>query len=54
MCWKAEPDLAEDFALRGKQRAREFTWRECARRTLLAYQSASKGDEEPPKLKRMI
>jgi glycosyltransferase involved in cell wall biosynthesis len=43
----AEPDLAEDFALRGKARAREFTWKECARRTLLAYQAALKPESEP-------
>ena len=38
-----EPDLAEELALRGKRRAREFTWRECARRTLLGYQAATQG-----------
>lgn len=36
-----EPDLAEELALRGKRRAREFTWKECARRTLLAYQAVT-------------
>ena len=35
-----EPALAEDLHLRGKQKAREHTWREAARRTLLAYQKA--------------
>ena len=46
----AEPDLAEDYMLRGKRRAREFTWKECARRTLLVYQAAESDDGEEPKL----
>lgn len=50
----SEPDLAEEFSLRGKRRAREFTWKECARRTLLAYQAATKTDEQPPKLRRSL
>ena len=37
-----EPDLAREFAAKGKKRAREFTWKECARRTLLAYREATK------------
>jgi glycosyltransferase involved in cell wall biosynthesis len=36
-----EPALAEDLFLRGKQKAREHTWREAARHTLLAYQKAA-------------
>ena len=51
----AEPDLAESQALAGKARAREFTWRECARRTLLAYQAATKDDDgDEPKLRRSL
>ncbi len=50
----AEPDLAEEFGLRGKRRAREFTWKECARRTLLAYQAATKPVDESPKLRRSL
>ena len=50
----ADPDLAEDFALRGRQRAREFTWKECARRTLLAYQAATKPLAEGPALRRSL
>jgi glycosyltransferase involved in cell wall biosynthesis len=38
----AEPELAREFAEKGKRRAREFTWKECARRTLLAYREATK------------
>lgn len=46
----AEPDLAEEYTLRGKRRAREFTWQECARRTLLAYQAAERDDGGEPKM----
>jgi glycosyltransferase involved in cell wall biosynthesis len=49
-----EPDLAQDFVVRGKQRAREFTWRECARRTLLAYQAATKPERAEPSLRRSL
>jgi glycosyltransferase involved in cell wall biosynthesis len=49
-----DPDLAEELALRGKRRARELTWRECARRTLLAYQAATRPDPGPPKLRRSL
>ena len=40
-----EDELREDQVLRGKRRARESTWRSCARDTLLAYQAAAKGTE---------
>jgi glycosyltransferase involved in cell wall biosynthesis len=50
----SEPDLAESLALVGKARAREFTWRETARRTLLAYQAATRDDDEAPQLKRSL
>ena len=43
-----EDDLREDLVRRGTRRAREFTWRDCARATLIAYQAAAEmGDEEP-------
>jgi glycosyltransferase involved in cell wall biosynthesis len=45
-----EPDLAEEYVLRGKRRAREYTWEGCARDTLLAYQAASMGDAAVPKM----
>jgi len=38
----AEPEIAREFATKGKRRAREFTWKECARKTLLAYREATK------------
>ncbi len=43
-------DMHEEYVLRGKRRAREFTWNECARRTLHAYQAATRPDDEQPKL----
>jgi glycosyltransferase involved in cell wall biosynthesis len=51
-----EPDLAESFSVVGRQRARKYTWAECAKATLLAYsnakESASK-DEEPSLLRAL-
>ena len=49
-----EPDLAEEYVLRGKRRAREFTWRSCARDTLLAYQAAQSGEAEVPKMQGLF
>ena len=37
-----ERDFARDLVARGKLRAEKFTWRECARKTLEAYQRALK------------
>lgn len=45
-----EPDLAEELVSRGKRRAREFTWRECAKSTLLAYQAARDKEAPEPKM----
>ncbi len=45
----ADRDLHEELVLRGKRRAREFTWNDCARRTLNAYQVAARPDDEQPK-----
>ena len=46
-----EPELAEEHVLRGRRRAREFTWKQCAKDTLLAYQAARDTDPtEEPKL----
>ena len=39
-----EPELAREFAEKGKRRARELTWKECARKTLIAYREATKTD----------
>ncbi|MEX1026183.1 MAG: glycosyltransferase family 1 protein [Planctomycetota bacterium] len=48
-----ERDLALDLTQRGQRRAREFTWRETARKTLLAY-SAALEPEDGPKLRRSL
>jgi glycosyltransferase involved in cell wall biosynthesis len=50
----AEPEYAREFAEKGKRRAREFTWKECARKTLIAYREATKPAAEVPKLARRI
>jgi len=50
----AEPEFAREFAEKGKRRAREFTWKECARKTLIAYREATKPAPETPKLARRI
>ncbi len=52
----SEPDLAESFSVVGRQRARKFTWAECAKSTLLAYRAAQEGaekDEEPSLLRAL-
>lgn len=50
----AEPEYAREFAEKGKRRAREFTWKECARKTLIAYREATKPATAEPKLARRI
>jgi glycosyltransferase involved in cell wall biosynthesis len=50
----AEPEYALELAGMGKRRSREFTWKECARRTLLAYREATKPASKDPKLTRTI
>lgn len=50
----AERDLADDLRRRGRERARLFTWRNCAKHTLLAYRKALEPEEEPPKLRRTL
>jgi glycosyltransferase involved in cell wall biosynthesis len=50
----AEPEYAREFGEKGKRRAREFTWKECARRTLIAYREATKPAAESVKLTRTI
>ena len=46
-----EPELAADLRRRGAARAREFTWRRCAKDTVLAYRNALReaesGDGDP-------
>lgn len=51
----AEPELRADLVLRGRQRARRFTWRETARQTLLAYQKALEPeDATEPRVRRSL
>jgi len=50
----SEPDLAVELVLRGRRRARELTWKECARRTLSAYQAATAPDQAAPRLRRTL
>jgi len=49
-----EPDIAADLRARGAAQARKFTWRECARRTLLAYRKALEPEPEDPKLRHVF
>ena len=50
----AEPDLRREYERLGRARAHEFTWRECARKTLLAYRAAIEPEVEAPKLRRTL
>lgn len=50
----AEPEYAREFAEKGKRRSREFTWKECARKTLIAYREATKPASASVKLTRTI
>jgi hypothetical protein len=43
-----EPDIATELRTRGKVQARKFTWRECAKRTLLAYRNATENPDKVP------
>jgi glycosyltransferase involved in cell wall biosynthesis len=49
-----EPELAADLRRRGPARAREFTWRRCAKETVLAYRNALRGADEEPQLRRSL
>lgn len=49
-----EPDLARELRIAGRVRARELSWRACARRTLLAYQAASSVEESELRLRRSL
>ncbi len=43
-----EPDLHAEYTALGLKRSRDFSWKNCAKDTLLAYQAAmDMGDEEP-------
>jgi len=49
-----EPEVADELRRRGKAHVRKFTWRQCAKHTLLAYRNALEPEEEPPKLRRSL
>ena len=50
-----EPELRAEFVQKGRERARQYTWRETARATLLAYQRAADPQaEDGPKLRRSL
>jgi glycosyltransferase involved in cell wall biosynthesis len=51
----AEPELRAELVQKGHARARQFTWRETARQTLIAYQKASEPPSaNPPRLRRSL
>ncbi|MCC7013190.1 MAG: glycosyltransferase family 4 protein [Planctomycetes bacterium] len=49
-----EPELAAELRARGRAQARKFTWRECAKHTLLAYRKALEPQTESPKLRHTL
>jgi glycosyltransferase involved in cell wall biosynthesis len=50
----SEPEIAVELRARGKVQARKFTWRECAKHTLLAYRKALEPEPESPKLRHVF
>jgi glycosyltransferase involved in cell wall biosynthesis len=49
-----EPEIASELCLRGRSQARKFTWRECAKRTLLAYRGATERPDQQPILRHTL
>ena len=49
-----EPEIASELRTRGIAQSRKFTWRECAKHTLLAYRNALEPDPEEPKLRHVF
>jgi glycosyltransferase involved in cell wall biosynthesis len=49
-----EPEIASELRLRGRTQARKFTWRECAKRTLLAYKNSTERTEPPDRLRHTV
>jgi glycosyltransferase involved in cell wall biosynthesis len=49
-----EPEIAADLRKRGHTRAREFTWRRCAKDTVLAWRNALRDAGEAPKLRHTL
>jgi glycosyltransferase involved in cell wall biosynthesis len=49
-----EPDIADELRTRGRAQARKFTWRECAKHTLLAYKKSLEPEKDEPKLRHVF
>jgi glycosyltransferase involved in cell wall biosynthesis len=50
-----ERELARELVVKGHAQARKFTWKECARQTLLAYQKATEPvPDEQHRLRRSL
>jgi glycosyltransferase involved in cell wall biosynthesis len=49
-----EPELAADLRRRGGERARQFTWRRCAKETVLAWRNALREGEGEPQLRHSL
>lgn len=49
-----EPEIAADLRKRGRERARTFTWRRCAKDTVLAWRNALRDAGEAPKLRHTL
>jgi len=49
-----EPELCGDLRRRGPAHARRFTWRRCAKETVLAWRNALREDGAQPQLRRSL
>lgn len=49
-----EPEFAADMRKQGLTQARKFTWRQCAKDTLLAYRAATEGDGAPVRMQGLF
>jgi glycosyltransferase involved in cell wall biosynthesis len=49
-----EPELTADLRRRGAERARQFTWRKCAKETVLAWRNALREGESEPRLRHTL
>ena len=49
-----EQDIADELRLRARSQARKFTWRECAKRTLLAYRNSLEAPDKSAKLRHTL
>jgi glycosyltransferase involved in cell wall biosynthesis len=49
-----EPEIAADLRRRGRERSRQFTWRRCAKETVLAWRNALREGEGEPQLRHSL